>query len=250
MTSIYLQHELTSQEIARDRAKAAAISRNRAKAAAKHVAPRDDMEIVYTDSPATIPQQQHFERLLNQLALVDSETHAKAASWWPTVKDTIQRQDISNAINRLKIRIAEAGNKKTTHNAVCTHGAPFGPQCNKTPAAATAPLAQPRTPRDRFEDVPDGYYAVNTEEGELAFYRVSTWRDGNRKVQVQASDVLHLIRGWKATDAILAKVRTVTPPLAGLEYANKIGRCWRCGRTLTKSASRSRGMGADCASKY
>jgi hypothetical protein len=98
--------------------------------------------------------------------------------------------------------------------------------------------------------VPNGYYAVTTNDDVLAFYRVSTWeKSNNRKVQVQASDALHLIRGRVATDAILSKIRIATAPIAGKLYADHLGNCWRCGRTLTDADSRARGIGPVCASK-
>lgn len=245
MASIHLQHELTSEEIRRDRAKQAAISRNREQAAIKRKkhGTREMTEMRHFNDPASNSAKSFFEQLLTECAIIAPDVHQVAAPWWDGVKEAITKSDISTAINRMKIRIEEAKSKASTPTPVTSNivNSMRGPVTSEDRRAA----------RDKFADVPDGYYAVMTDNDELAFYRVSTWdKSGDRKVQVQASDALHLIRGWKTTDTILAKIRTATPEVAGLRYANEIGRCWRCGRTLTKTASRDRGMGADCASKY
>lgn len=252
MASIYLQHELTAQEIARDRAKNAAIARNRARGAVrrKDHTPKAMSEMRRHEDNMSEAQEGLIESLLRDLEQIDIVTWNQAAPWFGTAatddkpatgaRTTLLKGQASDVINRLKLRISQAKEKAVIADRENTEDS----------AVARAKMDRSSAPRDRFEDVPDGYYAVMTEANELGFYRVSTWPDGGRKVQVQASDTLHLIRGWKSTDAILTKIRAVTPDKAGLEYATKLERCWRCGRTLTKSASRDRGMGADCASKY
>jgi hypothetical protein len=99
--------------------------------------------------------------------------------------------------------------------------------------------------------VPAGRYAVETEEGHLAFYRVDcptegTWA-GRTFVKVQASDELHPVRGAAAA-SVLRKI-AVDPAAASLRYGREIGSCGVCGRTLTDEDSRARGIGPICAEK-
>ena len=237
VNTIYTQHELTAGEIRRDKNRRDAINRNRAKG--KHDI--NPVTIVHVNDPATDPQKGLIDSLLKDLSRLDNDTWMTAATWWlgGGGKDgavvTATKSLASQTIERLKVRITEAKGR-----------APV-----TTPPTAQQETASARTgfitPRDKFADVPDGYYAVTTNDDVLAFYRVSTWeKSGDRKVQVRASDALHLIRGRVATDAILAKVRTATAPVAGKLYADHIGACYRCGRTLTDAESRARGIGPIC----
>lgn len=102
-------------------------------------------------------------------------------------------------------------------------------------------------------DVPAGRYAVDTEAGHLAFYRVDRPTEGRWAgytfVKVQASDELHPVRG-AAAKAVLAKI-AVDPQGAMLRYGQEIGACGAagCGRTLTNETSRKRGIGPKCAQR-
>lgn len=105
--------------------------------------------------------------------------------------------------------------------------------------------------QQQLPDVPAGRYAVETEEGHLAFYRVDrptegAWA-GRTFVKVQASDELHPVRGGAAA-SVLRKI-AVDPAAASLRYGREIGSCGVCGRTLTDEDSRARGIGPICAEK-
>jgi hypothetical protein len=108
---------------------------------------------------------------------------------------------------------------------------------------------QAQAPRSPMPDVPAGRYAVDTEAGHLAFYRVDRPTEGRWAgytfVNVQASDELHPVRGG-AAKAVLAKI-AVDPTAAMLRYGQEIGKCGHCGRTLTDETSRERGIGPVCA---
>lgn len=109
----------------------------------------------------------------------------------------------------------------------------------------------PRKASHQLPDVPAGRYAVDTEEGHLAFYRVDrptegAWA-GRTFVKVQASDELHPVRGGAAA-SVLRKI-AVDPAAASLRYGREIGSCGVCGRTLTDEDSRARGIGPICAEK-
>lgn len=251
VNTIYTQHELTASEIRRDRGRQAAIDHNRGRSAR-----RDSAEIFIKnpDAPATQPQVEYVSGLLAELEKTAPSVYAIAMPWCLQNVPGMTMGRISDVIDRLKKHCAEAGmrapqrpNPETTSALAPQAGSIMGSiRVSATPAYHTpAPPAN----RDRFTDVPDGYYAVTTNDDVLAFYRVSTWKDGGRKVQVYASDTLHLVRGHKATDAILAKVREITPLTAGKLFAQEIGKCYKCGRMLTNETSRTRGTGDDCASK-
>ena len=196
--------------------------------------------IDFTAAPLRNPTAPASEKQVNLCSVLVS----KLARLNPSVADDADRwvqgqyqagtftMDLARqTIDRLRLRIAEA------------EAAPVD-------AGQGVTVRTPYAPVDRFADVDDGYYAVDTEDGHLAFYRVSTWRDSNnRKVQVFASDTLHRIQGNAARDAILAKIRDAGPQAAAERFGREIGRCGRCGRTLTDETSRARGIGPDCAGK-
>lgn len=268
-SSFYTQHELTPQEIEADRRKAAAIARNRP------TGPRAMTEMRHFKDVASEPARLTFEGLLREIAKVNPEVHATASAWWygtdeaPGIRNTICKEMVSNAINRLRVRIAEASSiQMDDHKAEIQRREIEADRqvARDKMNRDSATLASMRVPvsvassqswrmdenraMDQFSDVPNGYYAVANDAGVLTFYRVSTYKNSiNRKVQIQASDELHFVRGFKATYAILAKIREVTAPVAGLRYAHEIGNCYRCGRTLTDAESRARGIGPVCVDK-
>lgn len=99
-----------------------------------------------------------------------------------------------------------------------------------------------------FSAIPDGYYALRTDEG-VKFYRVSTSkRNSYKNVQVQASDNLHMLFG-KAGIAVLHKLVEAGLVDSQKLYAQELGRCYVCGRTLTDEESRAAGIGPICAGK-
>lgn len=100
---------------------------------------------------------------------------------------------------------------------------------------------------DKFQDIPNGYYAVgDAGPDDIHFFRVSRFRDGGIKVQEQASDTLHPVRRGGRRTAILTTIKTVGWRNSQELYGRTIGRCGRCNRTLTDADSRARGIGPDC----
>lgn len=240
-TVFYTQHELTAQEIRADEVRNAAIARNRGKAA-----PAKEFKFRDPGAPANDNQKGKVWALLNTLKRLDHTTWETASGWITANIDNplvFTMEMASKTIDRLKLRISEAE----------ARNGGYGPEPVTSAAHAptfTAPAPYVRTPRDPFTDVPDGYYAVMTDDDVLAFYRVSTWKkSGDRKVQVKASNELHPIKGYKATDAILAKIRRDTPTVAGRVFARELKQCYRCGRDLTDEESRGNGLGPVCINK-
>lgn len=108
-------------------------------------------------------------------------------------------------------------------------------------AAANEPKAR------ETHTVPTGRYAIGPNDN-IKFYRVVVSDNGFTKVQVQASDELHDLY-WNTAVPVLRQIEADGIEASRTRYGQKIGRCWRCGRTLTDAVSRSRGIGPDCITK-
>lgn len=112
---------------------------------------------------------------------------------------------------------------------------------------------QPRKPRteqaeQQYPQVVDGHYAIRSyADGVVRFYKVYTFRDGNRGVSIQASDELHPMPRV-AAEQILGQIAADVESALAL-YGHEIGRCGVCHRTLTDEESRARGIGPKCAAK-
>lgn len=115
-------------------------------------------------------------------------------------------------------------------------------------AAAAVSSEAPQAPSAPLPDVPQGFYAVETEAGHLAFYEVDRPTEGKWAgrtfLSVLASDERHPIRG-AAARSILEKIAEDAPG-AMARFGQEIGRCGRCRRTLTDETSRSLGIGPEC----
>lgn len=118
---------------------------------------------------------------------------------------------------------------------------------------ATAPVAStPEVTVEKFHSgapkVADGRYAVE-HEGVLKFYKVKNGRKpGYVFLDVQASDDWHSIRTPRRIHEILALIAE-DELTAARRYGIELGKCSRCGRTLTDETSRAYGIGPDCRSK-
>jgi hypothetical protein len=114
-------------------------------------------------------------------------------------------------------------------------------------ARARAQSAQTARPeRKPLPEVPNGYYAVDTDNG-LRFYRVKNHKNGRVYLDAQASDNLHRVP-FGAYAGILGAI-AADPEAAGKRYADEIGCCYRCNRTLTDEESRTFGTGPDCGNR-
>jgi len=176
-----------------------------------------------------------FYVLLGQLRTHNPDRWQAASTWWESgVQATLTKVACSAAIDRLREHLA----------------APVG----QAPVAAPQPVADARKPRDAYTDIPNGYYAVkenpDVEGGKIHYYRVSRSKSGQYvNVQEMASDTLYPVRPWGRAIEILSTIRTRGPRDAAKLFGRTIGRCCRCGRTLTDEDSRTAGIGPDCAGK-
>jgi len=106
------------------------------------------------------------------------------------------------------------------------------------PQQRTASPAQATT-------VDDGRYAIRTNEGHYAFYRVRNTRTETIVYQ-QVSDAEGRI-GRAAAATVLSRIAD-DPKEAAIAYGRELGVC-HCGRTLTNPDSIARGIGPICATK-
>jgi hypothetical protein len=120
------------------------------------------------------------------------------------------------------------------------------------PRKAKAPSGKGPGGYPEFED---GYYALREEDGNVHFYRLahqdspgSTYH-GWPTIEAQASDDLHLIKNRDRKIAIINAVNA-DPQAARLLYADELGHCYVCGRTLTDETSRALGIGPICRGKH
>lgn len=94
-----------------------------------------------------------------------------------------------------------------------------------------------------------GYFAcVDKDTGVTKFYRVKVTKSNYVYVDIQASDDLHEVRNTRRVMDVLSEIVDDAEGCAR-RYAKELGRCYRCGRTLTDETSRARGIGPDCATK-
>jgi len=178
--------------------------------------------------PVTDKQTMLIERLLEELKEINVEVYDIAHDWY--------RAEI--AAGRMnKDRASEVVTRLKKHCGYKEEG-----------WARRADFVRPvSTPVEPFEDIPDGYYALRDPDGHVRFFRVSTYR-GKRKVQSQASDTLFPIN-FTSGHTILRQIRETGMRDSAFLYGREIGRCCRCGHTLTDEDSRAAGIGPYCASK-
>lgn len=100
-------------------------------------------------------------------------------------------------------------------------------------------------------EVPAGRYALRTD-GVVKFYRLDRPTEGRWAgyvfLKLQASDDLWSIRNHTERDRILAEIAKDVLAAERL-YGVELGKCSRCGRTLTDETSRAYGIGPDCRTK-
>ena len=100
--------------------------------------------------------------------------------------------------------------------------------------------------------VPAGRYALRGADGVVKFYKLDRPTQGKWAgytfLKVQASDDLYPIRNRAEKERIIAEIGRDVESAERL-YGQELGRCSRCGRTLTDETSRAYGIGPDCRNK-
>lgn len=162
------------------------------------------------------------------------------------VSIALEREGVTEAmLESLKARLIQGFAKNAASQFISTYkGLPRKAPVSFVPAGETperlavSPVAA---------DVADGRYAVE-HEGTLKFFKVKNGRrPGFVFLDVQASDEWHSIRNVSRIKEILALIAADGD--AAARYGRELGKCYRCGRTLTDATSRSLGIGPDCRAK-
>lgn len=127
------------------------------------------------------------------------------------------------------------------------------PWPKKVATEATAPA---KTVED-WADIADGNYAY-AYKGKTHFYRVARVAGKGKwagrtfvNVQERASDELYRIYDYTMVKAVLTSIRENGPKICGQLFAEKLGKCYRCGKSLTDEENpyKSMGLGPDCGAK-
>lgn len=147
-----------------------------------------------------------------------------------------------------RVRMMTAGQRELIKNLQVERGVPHNVLPDMTTFAEASTLIgdlikMPRVSRKKrtveLHGLPEGRYAVNTDEGHLAFYNVT-----ERGVFLQLSDSLNAMPEV-VEQAIIAKI-LVDPAEAARTYGRELEICAVCGRTLTNDVSRAYGIGPVC----
>lgn len=157
-----------------------------------------------------------------------------------TTTTTIRRNKFEGRCSVCRGPVAEMAGILSSENGrwIVRHDGPC-------PVVADAPAAT-RTPSSASVDVPDGYYAIeSTGHNDLAFYAVShSDRYGISVKMVVGGHVDSFVRRQNVAGIVERIAADVDG--AAKRYADEIGNCYRCNRTLTDETSRALGIGPTC----
>jgi|GEM_PF-5272919 len=142
------------------------------------------------------------------------------------------------------------------HATVDTRGpVPMGQSAGRSTLARAVYCAFCAAKRNETALPPDGHYAVHDKDGKLQFFKLARFPRSERR-GVTASPSCKLVLGGKPDTRIagtfaaeLVTRALENPAGAAMRYAQELGRCSRCNRTLTDEASRARGLGPECATR-
>lgn len=125
-------------------------------------------------------------------------------------------------------------------------------ECPSTPAE------KPVSAQTLYGDVEDGFYALpSTGKNDLVFYAVKT-NKGFHNPSHKGRRAIYLVVGGHDDEKLygerevnavkrIASLSASERIEAQARYGQEIGRCGRCGRTLTDEFTRKQGFGNDCA---
>lgn len=190
--------------------------------------------------PYTQGQQDKLKELLVELAVFD-RTHA--TKLWETLRDAEAKDELTSTAASLMItsliqtvRVA----KRTAEGKALLASA------TTVSAEEGIEIAKQRNEREDVPSIPEGRYAVATDAGHLAFYRVSVnEKSGYVTVELQVSENFQKLP-WAQTKTILRKIAEVGVLEASMTYGREMEICGRCGRALTNPQSRAEGIGPTC----
>jgi hypothetical protein len=114
---------------------------------------------------------------------------------------------------------------------------------------------QPASDLPSIEEVPEGRYALPTEEGAtntIAFYRVDRPTEGKWAGRIFAkrySSDEEIGLGREGSERLVRKIAEFGAEASSALYGREKRRCGVCHRKLTNDESRARGIGPDCAER-
>lgn len=192
-------------------------------------------------------------KVLTGLGLVTE----KQAAWMISIA---HRPSVTDAMrDSLRVRLEQgfargaASEFITKYKDIPTAAAEAAKQEAIAPGSGTTPAKEFQAAQAVVKtrpEVADGRYAVEDEDGTLKFYKLKNGRKaGYVFLDVQASDDWFAIRNPRRIDAVLAAIVEAGELNAARRYGIELGKCSRCGRTLTDETSRAYGIGPDCRAK-
>ena len=169
-------------------------------------------------------------------------------AWQPQPASPAQFQLISDMAKERNIDVTQRFNRPETREQakVIIEWLKSVKRPVAAPSQTSTPQAKLPVRFDKSGKPMYSYYAVEVG-GVVKFFRIKPGRkDGFYFVDVQASDEFYPIRNFGTKKEILEAILAFGPKAAQEAYGQQIGKCGRCGRTLTDSVSRGYGIGPDC----
>ena len=129
---------------------------------------------------------------------------------------------------------------------------PMGSSAGRSTCARCVYCAGCAAHRNQTALPPAGHYAVHDRNGKLQFFKLQRSFGLSTSVRPRCKLVLGgkpdtQIDGAFAIELVTRALEN--PAGSALRYAQELGRCSRCNRTLTDEASRARGLGPECATR-
>lgn len=192
--------------------------------------------------------------LLRDLTRLDAEAGRVGKEWYDGIRLELTVDRGSAFITTLKAKIASYNGRPV--DTFYADGAERG---SITPEQATRYAAnEARRDAPAYDDIVDGNYAIQADGQKTHFYRISR-KEGKGKyagetflnVAERASDTLFRIYDRKRKTEILNAIRTAGPVPSRLMFAERLGRCWNCYKSLTDEDNpyKIHGLGPDCGPK-
>lgn len=228
-----------------------------AQAAVSHVRPtavytpggQVEQALGYSTQP-TVPAGQFIFIQAYRVRIGAGLISEKQAKW---IVDIAERPSVTDAMREsLQVRL-EQGFARAAGSAFITKYKDIPPAAAEVAREEAVNPGPGTTLAKAAVEVPAGRYAViDPTDGVFKFFHLDRPTEGRWKgytfLKVRASDDLHSIRAKGHRDAVIAEIAKDVEE-AQTQYGVKLGRCYRCGRTLTDETSRALGIGPDCRSK-
>lgn len=184
-----------------------------------------------------------------RIKIGDGLISEKQAKW---IVDIAERPSVTDAMRESLQARLEQGFARSAASAFITKYKDIPTAASEVAREEAINPGPGTTPAKVEVEVPAGRYALRGQDGVVRFYKLDRPTQGKWKgytfLKVQASDDLHPIRNKAEKARIIAEIGQDTLAAEQL-YGRELGKCSRCGRTLTDETSRAYGIGPDCRQK-